>query len=102
MTPSPFVNETNFGPARFANIASLINIIIPFLLIALAVIFLVMLLLGAFTWITSGGTPENLKKAQKIFTFAVMGLVIVLLSFAAVRIINLLLGLDTSSNFLPI
>jgi len=95
-TPTSIINRASFTPAKFGDIASLINIVIPFLLIGVVVIFLVMLLLGAFTWITSGGTPENLKKAKGIFTFALLGLIIVLLSFLAVRVINNLLGLNIS------
>lgn len=99
-TPTLFINPTSFAPAKFGNIAGLLNLILPFLLIILVVIFLFMLLLGAFTWITSSGTPENLKKAQHTFTYAILGLVIVLLSFVAVKIISGLFKLNL--NFSPI
>ena len=85
------IGPDNFTPAKFANIATLINVILPLLTLGAALIFLVMALYGGFVWITSGGSQENLAKAQKIFTSSIIGLVIVIFSFALVNLIGYIL-----------
>jgi len=88
------INPTTFAPAKFANVSIFVNLLFPLIIIGAAVIFLVMLLLGAFSWITGAGTPENMKKVQGTFTFAVLGLVIVLISYLAVKLIASLLKIQ--------
>ena len=86
--------DENVNPlAKFGNIASLLNLFIPILIIGAALLLLIMLLYGGFTWITAGGTPENLAKAQKIMTFAIIGLVIVILSFLFVKLISIIFNI---------
>ena len=89
------ISDPTVNPlAKFANIAALLNIFIPILIIGAAFLLLIMLLYGGFTWITAGGTPENLAKAQKIMTFAIIGLVIVILSFLFVKLISIIFKID--------
>lgn len=90
--------DVNFAPAKFGNIATFINILLPFLIIGAALIFLAMGLYGGLTWVSSGGNEENLKKAQKIFTSSIIGLVIVLTSFFLIKLIGLILKIN---NILP-
>ena|SRR3989338_3578355 len=87
-------NQTVNPLAKFGDIASLLNLFIPILIIGAALLLLIMLLYGGFTWITAGGTPENLAKAQKIMTFAIIGLVIVILSFLFVKLISIIFKID--------
>ncbi|OGK26766.1 hypothetical protein A3C28_01835 [Candidatus Roizmanbacteria bacterium RIFCSPHIGHO2_02_FULL_39_9] len=95
LTITPFiVDPTTFPPAQVATIANLLNVIIPLLNIGAALLLLLMLLYGAFTWITAGGNPENLKRAQKIITFAVFGLFIVLLSYLGVKLITIIFNIN--------
>lgn len=75
---NPFAKISTFG--------HLLNVILPILIIGAAVLLLVMLLYGAFTWITAGGSAENVAKAQKIMTYAILGLVLVILSFVFVKL----------------
>lgn len=94
-TATPFiVNATTFPPAQVATIANLMNVVIPLLNIGAAILLLLILLYGAFTWITAGGNPENLKRAQKIITFAVFGLFIVLLSYLGVKLITIIFNIN--------
>lgn len=88
------VSESNFAPAKFANIASFLNILLPLTMIGAALIFLVMALFGAFTWLTSGGEKENLAKAQKTFINAIIGLVIVVFAFVLTRVIGYILNVQ--------
>ncbi len=50
----------------------------------LALIAVVMIIIGGFTWLTAGGNEEKVDKAKKIISAAVIGLIIVLLAWAVV------------------
>lgn len=87
------INQNNFAPAKFGDFGSILNIIIPILMSGIAVLFLVMLLVGAFKWITAGDNPENIKKSQATIMHAILGLIIVIISYVAVRLVALVLQL---------
>lgn len=98
-TDTPFIiDQTTFPPAKIASFATLLNIILPLLTIGAGLIFLVMLLYGAFTWLTAGDNMENVKKSQKILGFALAGLIIVIISFMAVKLLGIFFNV---SDILP-
>lgn len=87
------ISDPNINPAaRFTNFGDLITLFIPLATLGAALIFGVMLMYGAFTILTAGGNPDGIKKAQKIFTFATIGLIIVLLAYLITQIINKIAG----------
>ena len=90
------INESNFAPARFASLASLINIIFPFVIVIIAFAALAYMLYGAFIWITNGDNPEQIKKAQMTITFSVIGLLIVIFSYLGVKLIGYILNIESS------
>jgi hypothetical protein len=54
------------------------------------VVLFVMLINGAFNYLTSLGNPEKLKKAQGTLRYAVIGLVIFLAAFLILNVIDVL------------
>jgi len=86
----PSVNPVS----RISTVSTLINVIVPLLMTVGGFIFLVMLLIGAFTYLTSAGQQEQLKKAQQTLSFAVLGLVIIIASFIIVKVIGIILKVD--------
>jgi len=84
----------NFAPAKITTIATLLNVILPLITAGAALIFLVMALLGAFNVLTHGDNPEAVSKGYGTITFAVLGLLIVIGSFVAIRIIGNMLHID--------
>ena len=54
------------------------------------VVLFIMLVTGAFHYLTSLGNPEKLKKAQGTLRYAVIGLVIFLASFLILKVIDTL------------
>lgn len=88
------INPTTFAPAQFATIGSFLNLIIPLLMGAAAIIFLFMLIWGGYTILTAGGNPENIKKAQKIFQFSILGLVIIVVSYLLVKILGVIFKIN--------
>ena len=58
-------------------IARIINIILSLL----GVIFLVLLIYGGFMWMTARGNESQVEAAKKIITRAIIGVIIILISF---------------------
>jgi hypothetical protein len=65
-------------------IAAIINIAL-YLAGILAVIFIIY---GGFLYITSGGNEAQAKKGRATLTYAIIGLVLVILSFVIIRVIT--------------
>jgi len=89
--------EVNFGDptvnpvAKFNTIGSFTNLAVPLMMIAGGLITLCMLFYGAFTYLTSEGNPDKLKKSQAIFIYAILGLFLIVASFMLTRIIGFVL-----------
>lgn len=78
--------STDF-PTSFAGFSSqdlkvTIQNIVRIILGFVGFIFLLLLLYGGFTWMTSGGDEKKIMRAKKIITSAVIGLLITLSSYA--------------------
>jgi len=87
--------KDNFEPAKnFSSIGNILNVIFPTVSLGAAIICLVMLLYGGFTYISAGDNPKNIQKAWQTIIFAIIGLFIVALSYAAVRLITTLLKVE--------
>lgn len=69
------------------------------ILILAGVIALFMLIAGGIRFITSSGEKEAVESARKMITYAIIGLVIILLSFGIVNILGSLLGVSCISQF---
>lgn len=80
--------------APFGSFASLLNLIVPLLISFGALLFLVSLLYAAYTFMTSGGNAENIKKAQKIATYSIMGLILLIVSFVVVKLIGVIFNVS--------
>ena len=56
--------------------------------------FLVYSIMGGINWVTSGGDPKKVETAQKHFTNGVVGLVVLVGTYAIVAFIQEVLGID--------
>ncbi len=68
---------------------SLALTIVNFFLTFLGLIAVVMIIYGGFLYVTAAGNQEKIESAKKIIMYAVIGIVVILLSFA---IVNTVLG----------
>ena len=59
-------------------IAKIIKTVLGFL----GMIFLALIIYAGFRWMTAAGNDENISKAKKILSAALIGLVIILISYA--------------------
>lgn len=71
------------------DIRSLIGTILNFFLGFLGFVATIMIIYGGILYVTSAGNEENVQKAKKILLYAIVGIVIILISFA---LVNTILG----------
>lgn len=64
-------------------VASIINVSLGLL----GIIFLILLLYAGFNWMTAGGDEEKIKTASETITRAVIGLIIILASWAIAKFV---------------
>lgn len=86
--------STDFAPARhFGTVSSLVNLVVPILMVLVAVTLLVMFLWGGYDTLRAGpDNSERVAKSKNIFTYAIIGLVIIIASFLIVKILGKILG----------
>jgi len=89
ITPPPQViglGAGNIGIGRvLTNLLSLIYIVA-------GIVFLFMIVIGAFQMITSGGDKEAVANSQKRITYAIIGIVLLALAFVIVRLVGQITG----------
>jgi hypothetical protein len=76
--------------AGFANPQSLpaiIGALIGTFLSLIGVIFLCLIIYGGFLWMTAAGNESKVLKAKKLLTESVIGLIIILASYAITRFV---------------
>lgn len=71
----------------------LIGRIIKAVLGVVGALALAMFVFGGFTWLTSGGSPDKIKKGKDILMWAVIGLIIIFTSYTLVNFILTAFGL---------
>jgi len=73
------------------NVISIINYILGFL----GLITVAFIIYAGFLMVTAGGEDESLSKGKKIITWAGIGIIIILLSYA---IVNVIVGAGSSTT----
>lgn len=80
------------GVATLRCIPILFNNVIRAALIFAGVAALFFLMYAGFKFVTSGGDPKQVQSAKQTMTFAIIGLALVLLSFAIIFFIGYITG----------
>lgn len=87
-------SQSNVNPvAQFSNISTILNQVLPTLMIVASLVCLAMLLMGAFSYVTSSGEQEKLQKARKTITYSIIGLILIFLSYLMVRVMSFVTGI---------
>lgn len=110
MTPTPFTNPRNvFGIIRPPNeilplirqggegaggISLVLNNLIILIYILAGVIFIFMILWGAFQWLTSGGDKESVAGARSRIINALIGIILFGVAFAIIQIVGIFTGFE--------
>lgn len=68
-------------------------------LVLAGLVLFIMLVVGGFRYLTSGGDPKAKEAAQGTLTHAIAGLVILLLAFVILRFIAFITGVESILKF---
>lgn len=95
-------NATVTGFQKLCNleIGAVIGSLISFMFVIAAIIALFYLIWGGFRWITSGGDKSNIETARNHILAAIVGLVIIFLSYVILNLVlQFFFGTSLLSNF---
>lgn len=70
------------GVEANASLSDIIGTVINAMLSLVGIIFLVLMVYAGYLWMTARGEEEQVKKAQKIITTSIIGIVIVVSAYA--------------------
>lgn len=99
-SPSAFIKIT--PPAQgFKTISDFIGKAITVALAMALLTVLIMLIIGAFEWITSGGDKEAVGKARNRIINALIGLAVLAVAYALARIGGQFVGFDIGNITIP-
>ncbi len=82
------------GPTTVDELFALIDNIITFMVYALIVVGVIVFIIAGFTFLTAGGDPEKVKKAQNMLLYGVIGIIIGLFAKGLVWVIANIVGID--------
>lgn len=88
---------TTFGPAKtFPTIGSLISVLLPNVFILAGIIFFLLLIFGGFGLImgAGGGDAKQADKGKQAITAAVIGFLVIFLSYWIIQIIQTVTGVQ--------
>ncbi len=89
-------------PAQLSDIVDILKNIINLLAPTAGIAFFVMLLFGGFQFLNSGGDPKAAGQARTTLTYAVIGIILVIVSWLILKLIADVTGVDVTTVNLPI
>ncbi len=76
------------------NIGDIINLLIPYIFTIAGLVLFIMLIMGGFGLLTSGGNPDKVNAAKGKLTSALIGFVIIFVSYWLMKILEIIFGID--------
>lgn len=89
ITPPKAITDLGFGGGGISNF---LNSLIILIYIIAGVVFVFMILWGAFEWLSSGGSKEGLESARKRIVHALIGIALFAIAFAVISLIGRFTG----------
>src|SRR3990167_3691326 len=83
---------------KVGDIIIIVRAMIRFILIVAFVLAFIFLIIGGIRWITAGGDEKGVAGARGMITGALIGLVIVLVAFALIRLVETFFGFPIISS----
>lgn len=105
LTPPVFAQEPAWGDCVVNDVAQLTCIpvifqrVINFALVFAGVAALIFVIFSGIRFISSGGNPEQVKGARNTLIYAIIGFVLILLSFFIVNVISEIAGVSCIREF---
>jgi hypothetical protein len=88
----PIISQLSGGQTGLRGI---VLAIVNFFLTFLGLLAIIMVIYGGFLYVSSAGNEENVNKAKKILLYAVLGIVVIIVSGA---LVNTILGAATTER----
>lgn len=82
--------------ATLQDLEGLFSNVVGIILGIAGITFFILLLSSGFKFITSGGDPKALEGAKKTLTYAIGGLIVIILSYLILVLIKELTGVDVT------
>lgn len=83
-------------PPTLQNLEDIFANVVKILLGIAGITFFILLLSSGFKFITSGGDPKALEGAKKTLTYAIGGLILIILSYLILVLIKEITGVDVT------
>lgn len=97
----PILGDLPSATGGGSSFARLIAITIRFAYISGVIVFTLMLLVGAFEYITAGGDKDKTAGASKRITNALVGLFLLFAVFAILNLVKFVFGIDVLNFVIP-
>lgn len=83
--------------AKISDLGDVLKNLISYALGFAGIVFFILLIIGGFKFITSGGDPKAAEGAKKTLTSAIGGLVVILISYLVLVLIKTITGVDVTN-----
>lgn len=83
--------------ATIEDLGTLFQRVVGFALGFAGIVLFILLIIGGFKYITSGGDPKAVEGARKTLTYAIAGLLVILLSYLVLVLIKEITGVDVTN-----
>ena len=83
--------QTN-NVATLSGLETVFGNVVGVIMALAAIVLFIMLLMGGFKYLTSGGDPKAVEAARKTLTYAIGGLVLIALSYLLLKFIYIFTG----------
>jgi len=84
------------GVARIGDLGCLFQRVVGYALGFAGIVLFILLIVGGFKFITSGGDPKAVEDAKKTLTYAIGGLIVILISYLILVLISNITGVDVT------
>ena len=91
------VNATNANP--LSDLEKVFGNVLVSILALAGIVLFIMLIIGGFRYISSGGDPKAAESARNTLTYAIGGIVVIAVSFLILRLISTFTGVNDLTNF---
>lgn len=81
------INADNFAPAKIASISSVLNVLIPLILITSSLLLLAGLVRAGFTYMTAGGDLKHLEDVKEQMKWTMVGFILIMVSYLLTKLI---------------
>lgn len=87
--PPEFIDKIGFGQY---GISKVLSILVDLIYVIAGIVFLFMIVISAFQWITSGGDKEAVGAARKRLTHAIIGIALMALAGVIITVLGKIIG----------